>query len=62
MTHNWFNTYIAIEYLFLVDMILNFFVEHVNENTNKPVRNLSVIAFNYLKGGFTLDLITLLPF
>ena len=62
MTNNWFNTYIAIEFIFLLDMILNFFVEHINETTNKPVRNLTVIGFSYLKGEFTLDIITLLPF
>jgi hypothetical protein len=62
MTHGWFNTYIAIEFIFLSDMILNFFVEHINETTNKPVRNLTVIGFSYLKGEFALDFITLLPF
>jgi hypothetical protein len=41
---------------------MNFFVEHINETTNKPVRNLFVIGLTYLKGGFALDFITLVPF
>lgn len=62
MRHDSNTNWIVVESIFLLDMILNFLVEHINEHNNKPVRDLSVIAFSYLKGGFAVDFFTLLPF
>ena len=62
MTNDWFYYYICIESIFLFDMILNFVVETINETTNKPVRNLFIISYTYLKGGFFIDFVTLIPF
>jgi len=49
------------ESYFLISMILKFMVEIKTSDTAIPIRNHAIIAQNYLKGEFPLDIITLLP-
>ena len=58
----WFNYYASFEIIFLFDLLVNFFVEVIDEQTNKPVRNFYFIASTYIKEGFAFDFITLIPF
>ena len=41
-SHNIFG-YI-VELFFVIDLVLNFFTEHINEDTHEPVRQFKVIA------------------
>jgi len=62
MGQGWFENYASFEIIFLFDLLLNFCVEVIDEQTYKPVRKFSFIASAYIKDGFALDFITLLPF
>tara|TARA_B110000285_G_C14751982_1_gene435604 strand:+ start:314 stop:598 length:285 start_codon:yes stop_codon:yes gene_type:complete len=45
-------------------MILNFFVDYIPSDENQaslPITDIQLIAIRYLKSGFLLDLIPLLP-
>jgi hypothetical protein len=42
-------------------MISRFFVEFTQSSNGVPCRELKMIAVNYLKGDFKIDLICLLP-
>jgi len=42
-------------------MFLGFITEYTNEN-NKQVKDIMKISKNYLKNGFIIDLIPLIPF
>ena len=50
------------ETMFLIDLILNFFVEYQPEDSKYPVRDMSKIAVHYLQGEFKMDAIPLIPF
>lgn len=50
------------ETMFLIDLILNFFVEYQPEDSKHPVRDMSKIAVHYLQGEFKMDAIPLIPF
>ena len=53
---------IMFETVFLIDLILSFLVDYTEEDQpEKPVRDLGKIAMNYLRTGFLLDIITLIP-
>lgn len=53
--------YVVFEIIFVFDLIINFFVEIIDEETNQPERDLKKIAINYLNGLFFIDFITLIP-
>jgi len=53
--------YVVIEIIFVFELIINFFVEIIDEETNQPERDLKKIAKNYLNGLFFIDFITLIP-
>ena len=51
----------SIEFLFGIDLILNFFTEVVDKETNKVVSECHRISKIYLKSQFTFDLLACLP-
>jgi hypothetical protein len=50
----------CIDFIFLLDLIINFFTAFKDEKGN-IVDDLKLIAFKYLTGWFTIDLISILP-
>lgn len=50
------------ELCFLVDIILNFFIEYKSDEKLLPIRDLALIAERYLKGTFLLDFLAFTPF
>lgn len=50
------------EFCFLIDVIINFFIEFKSEEKLQPVRDFGMIAERYLKGAFLLDVISFFPF
>lgn len=46
----------SIDFLFMVDIVITFFCSYYDEENNL-VQDHKVIALNYLKGWFTIDLI-----
>lgn len=52
---------LIIECTFGLHMILQFFIEYKPLGEKFPIRNLTLISNNYLRGRFPLDLITILP-
>ena len=47
----------TMEVFFLIDMIISFFKEYLDEETHKPVRDCKKIAKRYLVGIFIFDLV-----
>ena len=52
-------TDIVMEVLFSIELIMTFFQEYQDEETNKPVRDLKKIAKRYLTGIFIFDAVAL---
>jgi len=52
---------VFFEFVFLVDIALQFFTERVTLDTDVPERRLKVIAELYFKDRFVWDLIPLVP-
>jgi len=48
--------------LFLVDIVINFFIEYKSDEKLLPIRDLALIAERYLKGTFLLDFLAFTPF
>ena len=48
--------------IFLVDLIMQFFVEHHYSTTNVVERDLKKLFMIYVRGDFLLDVITVTPF
>lgn len=53
--------YLIFESFFLLDIIVQFFVERIPEGHIKPIRELEKLALIYLRGDFIEDFITILP-
>lgn len=51
-----------IEFLFGLDIVLNFLREFRDDNTFKPIRDIQKIAERYVKTQFILDMIATIPF
>ena len=51
-----------VEYHFYVDIILSFFCEFKNPDTNLIERGFKKIAINYLQGWFVIDFVSIFPF
>ena len=61
--HNgFFVLYYSMECMFAIDIVLCFFTQFVDEENNKPVRDLKSIALRYIKAGFLFDCLATLPF
>jgi hypothetical protein len=56
-----FKKCIFFEIVFLLDMILQFFLEYKPEDSYKLERNLYKIGIKYLKGDFFRDFFVLIP-
>ena len=57
-----YNVTNALESLFMISFVLNFFVDYIPKGMTIPVRNPSQIALNYYNGPkFLLDVIPLIP-
>jgi len=51
-----------VEFIFLLDFILNFFVEYAPDCLDDPpIREFKVISNQYLKGNFMKEFIPLIP-
>jgi len=58
----WFNMFDAvIDILFMVDVFINFRTSFVNSKTGEEIFDLKVIAKNYMKGRFWVDVLASLP-
>jgi len=51
----------CFEIYFLIDFIMNFFVQYTPPWRMAPVKNVRLTSLNYWKTGFKLDLIALIP-
>ena len=51
-----------VEYHFYVDIILSFFCEYKDPDTNLTERSFKKIAINYLQGWFVIDFVSIFPF
>jgi hypothetical protein len=52
----------VLEAIFVIDLILTFFVDLKSQNdSDLPIRNLNLIAKNYLNGAFIREIIPLIP-
>ena len=58
----WMTTWLIIDFLFLVDLILTFMTTFTDHFTNVEVTNHKRIAIKYLKGWFFVDFLSILPF
>lgn len=57
----WFIVYLFADCIFAIDLVLTFFTAISDENKVYEETNKKVIAKNYLKGWFWVDLISILP-
>ena len=57
-----FVIYYSIESMFAIDIILCFFTQYIDDEDNKPIRDLKSIGLKYIKSGFIFDLIGTFPF
>ena len=61
-TRNWCIAYSAIDFVFLLDLIMNFFLTVAETDTTNEISGRREIAEAYLKGWFAVDLLSILPF
>ena len=52
----------CIDFLFLVDILLSFRTTYINDRTGAEIREVKLMAKNYLRGQFTIDLLATIPF
>lgn len=52
----------VIEANFYLDLILSFFCEYIDQETNLPVRNFKLIVKHYLFSWFLVDILSVFPF
>jgi len=60
LSHPWSQAELAVDYLFMLDLLFNFTTGYVTET--EFVTDRRRIAWNYLHGWFSLDLVTSMPF
>lgn len=53
---------IALESVFFVAIIVNFFTSYTDEYTGNVIKDFSKIADRYFRGNFFFDFITIFPF
>lgn len=51
-----------IDFVFVVDIVLNFFTSFQHPKTGDNVNNCALICWHYVKGRFSIDLISAIPF
>ena len=52
---------ILVDCFFIIDMVLAFFTEYLDTTNGEKFRSPKKIAKNYIKSGFTFDLIATIP-
>lgn len=52
----------VIDFLFLLDIILNFFTTFTHKDTGEEITQKNLIATNYLRNNFLVDLVSTIPF
>ena len=52
----------VIDFLFLTDIILNFFTTFTHKDTGEEITQKNLIATNYLRNNFFVDLVSTIPF
>jgi hypothetical protein len=52
----------VVEAHFYLDLVLSFFCEYLDPETNTPVRDVSKIALHYLQSWFMIDFVSVFPF
>ncbi|XP_011874430.1 PREDICTED: potassium/sodium hyperpolarization-activated cyclic nucleotide-gated channel 1-like [Vollenhovia emeryi] len=58
---NWYLFNIAIDAVFMCDIVIRFFTGYYDSNTHLIVLDPRVVASNYLRGFFVVDVIPVLP-
>ena len=58
-TSDWID--IMVDFLFTIDIVINFISSYEDPITQLPVVNFKLISYNYLTGWFALDLLAVLP-
>lgn len=62
MTTIWMDLFNAvIDILFMIDVIINFRTSYINSKTGEEIFDLKLIAKNYMKGRFWIDILASLP-
>lgn len=62
MNSIWFNLFdSSIDILFMIDVFINFRTSYINSKTGEEIFDLKMIAKNYLRGRFWLDILASLP-
>lgn len=56
----WFNNF--IDFIFFVDILVNFRSAYINQKTGEEVRGSCAVAYNYLTTRFMIDLLATIPF
>ena len=51
-----------VEYLFILDFILNFFQCYKDEESMSVIKDRKMIALKYLQGWFLIDFVSIFPF
>lgn len=51
-----------IEFVFITDMVLNFFSAFVHKESYEVIIDYKSIAINYLNGWFAIDFVSIFPF
>lgn len=52
----------SVDLVFLIDIALNFFLMYIDRESGKWVSQLRVIQYNYMRGTFAIDIVSILPF
>lgn len=50
-----------IDIFFMLDLFINFRSSYINDDTGEEITKLNLIAYNYLKGRFWIDLLASVP-
>ena len=58
----WCHTYNLIDFIFLIDLCMQFFMTIPETETTHESADRKMIALGYLKGWFVLDLMSIMPF
>lgn len=59
--NGWLIINIIVEFVFIVDIIIRFFVTYKDEENQVTVYDKKLIAIHYLKSSFIFDLISIIP-
>jgi len=52
----------AIDFVFMIDVVVNFRITYISKKTGEEEFGLKNIAINYLKGRFWIDILASMPF